>query len=1051
MTLACWIYADNLSSSWVTLMHRTRANVSWYDWQLYARASDAPTANRPVFRIDWDGDNVLWMPTSRCRGTSFFRPDTWYHIAATYDGSQMKFYIDGTLRGTTNVVGTIPNGGRDIWIGGNEPWGEYFDGVIDEVFIYDRALSEGEIQSLMNPAPPVPVAVPAVEGELQADAEALIVAEGLVVGTVTTAYSDMVALDHVISQDPVAGTEVASGSAVDLVVSLGPEPPPLTVPPVEGLLQSAAEADIVAAGLVVGTVTTAYSDTVALDHVISQDPVAGTEVAPGSAVDLVVSLGPEPPPLTVPPVEGLLQSAAEADIVAAGLVVGTVTTAYSDTVAAGYVISQDPVAGTEVAPGSAVDLVVSLGLEPLPVTVPLVEGLLQSVAEADIVAAGLVVGTVTTAYSDTVALDHVISQSPAAGVSVPEGSAVDLMVSLGPAPVPPGAVGYWSFDDGTGADGSSYGNDATIFGAVPTAGYVGDGLDFNGAGNHLQVADSPTLDFADNQMTLACWIYPTNLSSGWVTIMHRTRANVSWYDWQLYARAGDAPTANRPVFRIDWDGDRVVDANEQVQGDIVLSTNTWYHIAATYDGSQMKFYIDGTLRGTTNVVGAIPNGGRDIWIGGNEPWGEFFDGVIDEVFIYERALSEGEIQSLMNPAPPVPVAVPAVEGELQADAEAAIIAAGLVVGTVTTAYHDTVALDHVISQDPVAGTEVAPGSAVDLVVSLGPEPPPAGVEGFNTGYTIDQTIGIHDDWFDDGAGPVVTNGIGVGGSVGLAPANNIFTWTAKPFDWNDPDFQAVKLRMDFETDGSGRFDDDRLGWMITDSDVSSANIFGVQLDHADGGIVTYWREGATRIQDLIVPLSDLSPNTWYRFSAEITKLTATSARIDVSLEELDAEGNPTGISFSGTVDDTDLWPGGVPNVDYFNAATMWPAFKNYSALDGAADNAYAEVIYKAQAFAFVVVTDLHTSDSYPNLTVESNLQQVRDWIDNPTPDMPAPAFMVISGDFPHLWQTEATIDNIIGPDFLWYPVIGNHEVSDDINNFYEIRDTKVPSLPHIVN
>ena len=235
------------------------------------------------------------------------------------------------------------------------------------------------------------------------------------------------------------------------MVSLGPEPLPVTVPPVEGLLQSAAEAAIVAASLVVGAVTTAYHETVALDHVISQNPVAGTEVASGSAVDLVVSLGPEPPPLTVPPVEGLLQSAAEADIVAAGLVVGAVTTAYHDTVALDHVISQDPVAGTEVAPGSAVDLVVSLGPEPPPLTVPPVEGLLQSAAEADIVAAGLVVGTVTTAYSDTVALDHVISQSPAAGVSVPEGSAVDLMVSLGPAPMPPGAVGYWSFDDGTGA------------------------------------------------------------------------------------------------------------------------------------------------------------------------------------------------------------------------------------------------------------------------------------------------------------------------------------------------------------------------------------------------------------------------------------------------------------------------------------------------------------------------------------------------------------------------------------------------------------------------
>ena len=87
--------------------------------------------------------------------TSFFRRAPGIIIAATYDGSQMKFYIDGTLRGTTNATGTIPNGGRDIWVGSNDNWSEHFAGVIDELYIYDRALSEGEIQALMNPAPPV--------------------------------------------------------------------------------------------------------------------------------------------------------------------------------------------------------------------------------------------------------------------------------------------------------------------------------------------------------------------------------------------------------------------------------------------------------------------------------------------------------------------------------------------------------------------------------------------------------------------------------------------------------------------------------------------------------------------------------------------------------------------------------------------------------------------------------------------------------------------------------------------------------------------------------
>ena len=71
---------------------------------------------------------------------------------------------------------------------------------------------------------------------------------------------------------------------------------------------------------------------------------------------------------------------------------------------------------------------------------------------------------------------------------------------------------------------------------------------------------------------------------------------------------------------------------------------------------------------------------------------------------------------------PTPVAVPDVVGQAQATAEATIVAAGLVVGTVTTAPSATVPAGDVISQSPTGGTSVPPGSAVDLVISTGPTP-----------------------------------------------------------------------------------------------------------------------------------------------------------------------------------------------------------------------------------------------------------------------------------------------------------------------------------------
>ena len=110
---------------------------------------------------------------------------------------------------------------------------------------------------------------------------------------------------------------------------------------------------------------------------------------------------------------------------------GTVTQQASSTVTTGSVISQNPAAAANVASGSAVNLVVSSG--PATVSVPNVVNQTQAAATSAITAAGLTVGSVTTQSSPTVASGSVISQNPAAGGSVASGSAVNLVVSSGPA------------------------------------------------------------------------------------------------------------------------------------------------------------------------------------------------------------------------------------------------------------------------------------------------------------------------------------------------------------------------------------------------------------------------------------------------------------------------------------------------------------------------------------------------------------------------------------------------------------------------------------------
>ena len=206
------------------------------------------------------------------------------------------------------------------------------------------------------------VTVPNVVNLSQSAASAALKAAGLAVGTVTQQSSATVAAGNVSSQNPVAGVGVTAGTAVNLVVSTGPAPPPpgpttATVPNVVNLTQSAATTAIQNAGLVVGVLSQASSTTVPAGSVISQSPGSGTTVAAGSAVSMVVSTGP----VVVLDVVNLTQAAATAAIINAGLAVGNITQQSSATVPAGSVISQNPAAGTGVAAGSAVGLVISTG------------------------------------------------------------------------------------------------------------------------------------------------------------------------------------------------------------------------------------------------------------------------------------------------------------------------------------------------------------------------------------------------------------------------------------------------------------------------------------------------------------------------------------------------------------------------------------------------------------------------------------------------------------------------------------------------------------------
>jgi beta-lactam-binding protein with PASTA domain/Ca2+-binding RTX toxin-like protein len=636
MTLSAWVQPAALAG-WETVIVKEHGTVG-LAYALYARDGAVAGPAGYVRPSNSGVEQAVNTPVSLLIGP-------WSYITTTYDGATQRLYVNGVQVASRAQTGSLTVNNGAVRIGGNAIWpDEFFQGSIDEVRIYNRALTLAEIQADMNNTPaPTTVPVPDVVGQPQGTASAILTAAGLTTGTVTQQAHATVPAGSVISQNPAATTAVPLGSAVALVVSTGPGT--VAVPTVVGLTQGAATTAITNAGLVVGTVTQQAS-AVTAGNVISSTPVAGTQVAPGSAVNLVVSTGPAT--VAVPNVVGQTQGAATTAITNAGLVVGTVTQANHATVPAGSVISSNPVAGTQVAPGSAVNLLVSLGPAIVQVAVPNVVGQTQGAATTAITNAGLVVGTVTQASHATVPAGSVISSTPVAGTLVAPGSAVNLVVSTGPAPntLPTGLVAAFNFDTAGGSSGTTSVNsvnaafNGAVSGAVQVAGQAGFGqaMQFDGVNDVITVTDvaASPLDLTTG-MTLSAWVNPSTLGTLWRTIVIKERGTNA-LTYALYAN--DGPGTAQPAGYANIGGiDRRVGAAP------ALPVNTWTHVAVTRNGATMQLYVNGVLRATTTVpTTAMPTNDNPLRIGGNLVFAnEFFAGMLDDVRVYNRALTAAEI------------------------------------------------------------------------------------------------------------------------------------------------------------------------------------------------------------------------------------------------------------------------------------------------------------------------------------------------------------------------------------------------------------------------
>ncbi|MFL5872741.1 MAG: LamG-like jellyroll fold domain-containing protein [Solirubrobacterales bacterium] len=543
MTLEAWV-KPTTNAGWRTAILKERGSDLLY--ALYASNGSKPRV-----------ENYSGVENTAA-GTSALPLSAWSHLAATFDGANLRFYLNGALVATKATTGAMPNTANPLHIGGNAAWGEYFSGLIDEVRVYNRALSASEIELDMKTAvvgsepPPTDGEPPSAPGNLKATGS---------IGKVSLGWE--AAKDNV----GVNGYEVYRSTTTGFTPGTTNR---IATP--SGISYT----DSVAPG-------TYYYRVKAVDAAGNLSPASG-EASGISAADKAPTVT-----LTAP---------------TAGTVSGTVAlkaTASDDVGVAGvqFLVDGSPV-GSE-------DTV--------------------SPYEVNWASTGVANGTHKIAAR---ARDTANQTTTSSEVTVTVSNTVTT---------PPGLVLAYGFEDvlgTTATDSSPAKNNGTINGPVSsTGGKFGRALSFDGTNDRVDVPDAASLNLTTG-MTLEAWVKPTT-NVGWRTVLMKERGADLLY--ALYASNGSKPRT-----------ETFTSVENTAAGTAALPLNAWSHLASTYDGVNLRFYVNGALVTTKATTGAMPNTANPLRIGGNAVWGEYFSGLIDEVRVYNRALTEAELKADMGVA-----------------------------------------------------------------------------------------------------------------------------------------------------------------------------------------------------------------------------------------------------------------------------------------------------------------------------------------------------------------------------------------------------------------
>lgn len=210
-----------------------------------------------------------------------------------------------------------------------------------------------------------------------------------------------------------------------------------------------------------------------------------------------------------------------------------------------------------------------------------------------------------------------------------------------------GLVGYWSFDNCDAQDGSGNGNNGTVHGSpVCTSGSSGSAYRFNGTTDYIVVPNASS--FPSSAITTSFWINRegNTINGRWENILSKE------YSFQNYAETGSSNCTNCVSFGL-WKGSSGIWSANYTSSNSLAATG-WIHFTFTFDNTTRvaKSYINGVLVATVNESDSstyVRTSSNSLYIGRNGSAAVYYlKGLLDEVRVYNRALSDTEIQQLYS-------------------------------------------------------------------------------------------------------------------------------------------------------------------------------------------------------------------------------------------------------------------------------------------------------------------------------------------------------------------------------------------------------------------